>query len=198
VAEHKARPITELLVASKGGDDASRAQLWELGYDELRRIAGCQMARERPGRTMQPTALVNEAYLRLVGEHEVDWHNRCHFFAAAAKMMRRIRIDDARTRNRLKRGGGRRRVPLEDGADGEASEGALTIEDDPAEQLALDEALRGLAQIDPRMAEIVELRYHGGMTREQIGAAVGIAPRTVDQLWERGRRWLYRELSDDR
>lgn len=191
-------PITQLLARAGQGDDAARTELWSLIYDELRRMAKLQMAAERPGRTMQPTALVNETYLRLFGQHQVDWQNRCHFFAAAAKVMRRIRIDDARKRNRLKRGGGRRGLSLDESEDGTVQDPALQTEEDPAALLELEEALVRLEQIDPRMAEIIEYRYHGGMTREEIGETIGLAPRTVDQLWERGRRWLYKELRDER
>ncbi len=156
-------------------------------------MAQRQMATESP-RTLQPTALVNEAYLRLIGATAVDFKNRCHFFAAAAKAMRRIRIDDARARNRLKRGGGRGRVPLG------VADTAETQQDecDPELLLDLDEALGRLASLDTRMAEVVELRFFGGLTREQIGEALGIAPRTVDQIWAHGRTWLQRELSDKR
>lgn len=189
-------PITEVLSAARRGDGDARERLWTVVYDELRSIAAHQMAIEAPNRTLQPTALVHEAYLRLLGEHPIDWTNRCLFFAAAAKMMRRIRIDDARRRNRLKRGGDRRRVPL-DGAEDAGGLGGhrACFDDDPAEALAIDEALRRLEALDPQMAEVVVLRYHGGLTREQISEAVGIAPRTVDNKWRLARAWLWGQLA---
>jgi RNA polymerase sigma factor (TIGR02999 family) len=188
-------PITKLLASAGRGDDLARDQLFGIVYDELRAIARNQMASEGSGRTMQPTALVHEAYLRLFGGNPVDWSNRCHFFAVAAKMMRRIRIDDARTRKRLKRGGGRRRISLDEG-DGVsvADEWAAVYDDDPAAQLALDEALQRLEQIDPLVAEVVVLRYYGGMNRDEISAAIGIGSRTVDKHWDFARTWLFGAL----
>ena len=168
-------------------------------YDELHRIAIGQAKHEAPGRTLQPTALVNEAYLRLLGDSGGGWADRRHFFAAAAKIMRRIRIDDARKRKRLKRGGARRPVSLD-----AASETGLALadlvlwdDDDPAETLALDEALSRLEQIDPRKAEVVMLRFYTGLTRDQIAEMLKIAPRTVDKDWHFARAWLHRELNGD-
>jgi len=191
--------ITQLLSAAGRGDEGARERLWAIVYDELHRIAIGQAKHEAPGRTLQPTALVNEAYLRLLGDSGGGWADRRHFFAAAAKIMRRIRIDDARKRKRLKRGGARRPVSLD-----AASETGLALadlvlwdDDDPAETLALDEALSRLEQIDPRKAEVVMLRFYTGLTRDQIAEMLKIAPRTVDKDWHFARAWLHRELNGD-
>jgi len=190
------KPITELLAATGRGDDRARQELWSLVYDELHRIAQQQLKYEPPGRTLQPTSLVNEVYLRLAGDEHVDWANRQHFYAIAAKIMRCIRVDSARRRKRLKRGGGRQVTSL-DGSPDHSPDGASLPcwpDDDPERMLALEEALARLEQIDPRKAELVTLRFHGGMTREQIAERLGIAPRTVDQEWYFARAWLHREL----
>lgn len=201
-------PVTELLAAAGRGDGGAHERLWALVYDELHRVARRQMADEAPGHTLQTTALVNEAYLRLIGDVDVQWANRRHFFAAAAKAMRRIRIDDARRRGRLKRGGPQpgneasrqqgnkvdasaaraKRVPLDE---------AVVFDDDPAEVLAVDEALSKLEQKDPRKAEIVQLRYFAGLTVDETADALGISPRTVDREWVFARAWLKRNLSGE-
>ena len=161
--------ITELLAGAARGDDASEERLWQAVYTELRAMAGKQMAAESPGRTLQPTALVHEAYLRLTGGAPVKWENRRHFFAAAAKAMRRIRVDDARRRTRRKRGGDRATMSLPDnvGADGP----------DPGEMLDIDEALDRLEREFPREARVVMLRYFVGMTGEETAEALGVSPR---------------------
>ncbi len=182
-------PVTELLDAVGHGDDGALERLWSLVYDELHRVAKHQMAGERPGRTLQTTGLVNEAYLRLVGNDNVRWNNRRHFFAAAAKAMRQIRIDDARRRNRLKRGGAtKRRSDV-------AMEGLATFDQDSVEVLAVDEALRKFEQTDPRKAEVVMLRYFAGLNREEIAQALDVSASAVDKDWRFARTWLYRELS---
>jgi len=159
-------------------------------YDELRGLAQRQMAAEAPGRTLQPTALVHEAYLRLIaGNEKAQWANRRHFFAAAAKAMRRIRIDDARKRNRLKRGGGENPRSLQD-APG-------VFDQDPVEVLAVDEALIKLARTNPRTAEVVNLRYFVGLTGDETAGTMGLSARTVDREWEFARVWLHRELHGD-
>ncbi len=168
------------------------------------------MAGERPGRTLQTTGLVNEAYLRLVGNNNVRWNNRRHFFAAAAKAMRHIRIDDARKRNRLKRGGAgvgteaRRHGGTEEGTrPGGLKPAALPVEDvaafdqDPVEVLAVDEALRKLEQTDPRKAEVVMLRYFAGLNREEIAQALEVSVSAVDKDWRFARTWLWRELREE-
>ncbi len=181
--------VTELLAAVGQGDADAHERLWSLVYDELHRVAKRQMAGEKPGRTLQTTVLVNEAYLRLVGNENVQWANRRHFFAAAAKVMREIRTDDARRRNRLKRGGTtKRRRDV-------AAEEPPVFDQDPVEVLAVDEALRKLEQSDPRKAEVVMLRYFGGLNREEIAQALAVSASTVDKDWRFARTWLYRELS---
>ncbi len=205
-------PITQLLAAAGQGDQAAQNQLWSAIYDELHRLAQCQMAGEAHGRTMQPTSLVHEAYLRLIGDEAVQWANRRHFFAAAAKAMRRIRVDDARKRKRLKRGGGRRQVPLDEqgvvgkgfpqgvvreGIHAPAGRGTPGYDPDPAEMLAVDEALSKLEQEDPRKAEVVMLRYFAGLTGDETAQALGLSPRTVDSEWRFAKAWLHRELSSE-
>lgn len=179
--------LTQLLVAAGEGDESARKSLWELVYHELRRIARRQMASEAPGRTLQTTVLVHEAYLRLTGEESIQWANRRHFFAAAAEAMRRIRVDDARKRGRQKRGGGQQPQPLE--------QDPALVEQDPAEIVAVDEALRKLEQSAPRQAEVVKLRYFAGLTVDETADALGVSPRTVDNDWRLARAWLHRELS---
>ncbi len=181
------KPITELLAAVGRGDGAAREKLWALIYEELHRLAHCELGGHNPLRNPHPTSLVHEAYFRLTANEPVEWANRRHFFAAAAKAMRCIRIDDVRKRNRLKRGGGRQPAPL-----GEAPPG---LNQDPAELLAVDEALNKLEEKDPRKAEIVMFRYFAGLTRDETAAALEVSPRTVDNEWRLARAWLYRELS---
>jgi RNA polymerase sigma factor (TIGR02999 family) len=184
---HPPGPITELLDAAARGDVAAHEQLWAAIYGELHRVAQCQLCTEPPGRTLQPTTLVHEAYLRLVGGGNAEWANRRHFFAAAAKAMRAIRIDDARKRRRLKRGGGQRPAPLD--------ESPAVFDQDPNEVLAVDEALNKLEKKDPRKAEVVMLRYFAGLTRDECADALGISPSTVASEWRVARAWLHRELA---
>ncbi len=178
--------VTQLLAAVGRGEAAAAEKLWALIYEELRAIARQQMAREATGGTLQPTALVHEAYLRLTGNADVQWANRRHFFGAAAKAMHRIRIDDARRRGRAKRGGGRR--------PGALVEGPAIFDQDPAEVLAVDEALKKLEQEDPRKAEVVMLRYFAGLSVEETAEALGMSARTVKNDWQFARTWLHREL----
>lgn len=180
-------PITQLLAAAERGDSGAQERLWAVVYRELRGLAQHQMAVESPAATLQPTALVHEAYVRLIGRENVHWSNRRHFFGAAAKIMRQIRIDGARKRNRLKRGAGRRPVSLE--------EPHAVFDEDPAETLALDEALTRLERQAPRQAEVVMLRYHAGMTIDETAKALGMSPRAVDKDWRLARAWLRRELT---
>ena len=178
--------ITELLIAWSSGDRSALDQLAPIVYDELRRQARALIARERPGHTLQTTALVNEAYLRLVDCNRMRWQDRAHFFAVSAQMMRRVLVDYARRQN-VKRGGGLKRVSLDEAAD-------IGI-DRAAEFVAIDDALNRLAEIDPRKASVVELRFFGGLSVEETAEVLKLAPITVIRDWNMARAWLYRELS---
>lgn len=176
--------VTRLLEAARHGDRKAAAELLPLVYDELRKLAAVKMAQEKPGQTLQPTALVHEAYLRLVGGKETsDWNGRGHFFAAAAEAMRRILIDRARHRQRLKAGGGRHRLDLDD------IEPVLE-EENIDRLLTLDEALRQLEAEDPRKAELVKLRFFAGLTTEQAALALGVSISTAEKDWAYARSWL--------
>lgn len=180
--------ITRMLRRIETGDAQAGAELLPLVYDALRRLAAEKMAREAPGQTMQATALVHEAYLRLVGAEGEDpqWQNRCHFFSAAAEAMRRILVDNARRKNRLKRGGEFARQQLED---------VPVIEAETREDLiALDEALVGLAAADPQAAKLVQLRYFSGLTVPEAARVLEISPRSANRLWAYARAWLHREI----
>ena len=193
-------PVTDLLAAVGHGDASAHDRLWALIYDELHALAQHQLAGDAVGRVRQPTSLVHEAYLRLTAGQEVDWANRRQFFAAAAKAMRRIRIDDARKRDRLKRGGRQPEVldeasvPHPSLREGWGTPGS---DDDPTKLLALDEALVKLEQTDPRKAEVVSLRYFAGLTIDDTARAMGLSPRTVDNEWRFAKAWLHRELSSE-
>ena len=178
--------ITQLLTAWHGGDDEALEKLVPLVYPELRRIAGNFMRRHKPGDSLQATALINEAYLRLVDSDGVDWQDRTHFFAFSARIMRHILVDAARRRNSQKRGGQQIHVTLDDNLD------AATA--DRTDLIALDEALTRLAEMSPRQSQVVELRYFGGLTEEQAAAALKISDRTIRRDWNLARTWLYREL----
>jgi RNA polymerase sigma factor (TIGR02999 family) len=179
-------PLTELLESARRGDAAATDQLVPLLYAELRRLAAALLARERRAATLQPTALVHEAYLRLLGG-DAAWESRAHFLGAAARAMRRILIERARRRARAKRGGGRERVTL--------TEGALRYEPTSEELVALDTALAALQARDEDMARVVELRYFGGLTLEETAEVLGRSTRSVNRLWAAARAWLHRELS---
>jgi RNA polymerase sigma factor (TIGR02999 family) len=182
--------VTRILSAIDQGDPAAADQLLPLVYDELRRLATARLAADRPGQTLQATALVHEAYLRLVGsEGGQGWSGRGHFFAAAAEAMRRILIDRARRKRREKHGGDLRRIELGDVADPAA--------DRPDDLLALDDALTALARIDPAKADVVKLRYFTGLTIEEAAACLGISPATAKRHWAVARAWLYDALSPD-
>ncbi len=178
--------VTRLLVAWSDGDQAALEQLTPLVYRELRRLAKGYLRRERPGHLLQTTALINEAYLRLIDWKAVRWQNRAHFFGVAAQLMRRILIDFARGRHQDKRGGAAVQISLDDAA-------AMSVERS-AEFIALDEALDQLAAIDPRRSRMVELRFFGGLTEEETAEALKVSPRTVRREWSLARAWLYREL----
>ena len=181
--------VTRILAAISDGDPLASDTLLPLVYDELRRLASARMALEAPGQTLQPTALVHEAYLRLVGDGQVDWQNRRHFFGAAAMAMRRILVERARRRGRIRHGGGRQRVPLDDVAV-EADEKLL-------DYVVLDEALCRMEEQDERMSQIVMLRFFAGLTIEDTAQAMGISPMTVKREWAVARAWLYDELNSD-
>ena len=172
--------VTRMLEAAAGGDRQAAADLLPLVYDELRRLAAARLAAEAPGHSLNPTALVHEAYLRLVGDQKFD--GRGHFFAAAAEAMRRVLVDRARDRNRLKRGGGRQRVDLD------RLTGLVAASDD--DLLGLDEALVRLAQDYPAAAELVKMRFFAGMTLAEAADALGLSDRTADRYWVFARTWL--------
>lgn len=181
---HDRGRVTELLGRMDGGDRAATDELFPLVYDELRRLAGEAMVHERSSHTLQATALVHEAYLRLVGPG-AGWENRGHFFGAAAQAIRRILVDHARARQSLKRGGDWERVSLDD----QAMEGTPAVD-----LLALDEALGALAVIDGGMARLVELRFFAGLTVEQAAEAQGVSPATAAREWQFARAWLHAQL----
>jgi RNA polymerase sigma factor (TIGR02999 family) len=180
--------VTRILSAIEQGDPQAAEQLLPLVYDELRKLAAQKLAEEKPGQTLQATALVHEAYLRLVGAEKVQpWDSRGHFFAAAAEAMRRILINQARDKKRLKRGGDRKRLKLDQLA---------VIEDATDDDLvALDEALEQLARVNPPCAELVKLRFFAGLNLDDVAASLGISRRTADRYWAFARAWLYQALS---
>jgi RNA polymerase sigma factor (TIGR02999 family) len=180
--------VTKILDAIQSGEPKAAERLLPLVYDELRRLAAQKLAQEKPGQTLQPTALVHEAYLRLLGDDaDKRWHGRGHFFAAAAEAMRRILVDHARTKRTAKRGGGRRRLSIDD---------VEPIAPAPDEDvLALDEALTKLAAVDRPAAELVQLRHFAGLTLPEAAEVLGVSPRTADRLWAYARAWLHRELT---
>jgi RNA polymerase sigma factor (TIGR02999 family) len=179
--------VTQLLVQLVGGDRSAVDELTPLVYKELKRIAGSQLGRERAGHTLQATALVHEAYLKLVDQREVSWQNRAHFFGVAAQMMRRVLTDYARSRQRLKRGGDVHKTSLDE---------ALAVSEDRTSDLVqIDEALTRLEQLDARQARIVEMRFFAGLSVEETAAAMGISAPTVKRDWAMAKAWLHRELS---
>ena len=178
--------ITQLLAEWQDGDQSALDELNPLVYDELHRLARRYMSRERKGHTLQTTALINEAYVRLVGQKNVHWANRSHFFAISAQIMRRILIDHARRHGYAKRGGGAQQVSLE--------EAAGVTPDQSGELLRLDEALKSLAEMDPRRSQVVELRYFGGLNNEEIAGVLNVSENTVTRDWNMARAWLYQQL----
>ena len=189
----KSAEITRLLKAWGRGDSAARDRLTPLVYEQLRRMARRYVRHERPGHTLQTTALVHEAFLRLVDTRDLEWTDRAHFFAVCAQVMRRILVDAARSRAAIKRGG---QVEHTEHAS------AINLDHLPApgtemsaQICALDQALKALAQIDPRRAQVIELRFFGGLTVEETGQALQISPQTVMRDWRLARAWLARELS---
>jgi RNA polymerase sigma-70 factor (ECF subfamily) len=184
-----AHEITRLLQAWSLGDSSALERLTPLVYDELHRLAHHYMVRERPGQTLQTTALVHEVYLRLLNVENVDWQNRAHFYGLCARLMRRILVDFARSRNYQKRGGQFAHIKLEDAATVSAVVGS--------EVLALDEALKQLAIVDARKSAVVELRFFGGLTMEETAAALHVSTETVKRDWRLAKAWLLRELSGE-
>ena len=189
VASSLAAPVTRLLVAWGQGDKQALDQLTPLVYKELRRLAQWHMNGERPGHTLQATALVNEAYLRLVDINQIQWQDRAHFFAMAARQMRRILIDAARKHGNQKRGGDAQKVSLAEG---------LFVPDRPEELVALDEVLVALAQIDERRGRVVEMKFFGGLNVEEIAEVLHVSPDTVKRDWKLAKAWLGRELRKTR
>ena len=183
--------ITQLLAAWESGDASAAEQLMLVIYDELHRQAARAMRRENEQHTLQPTALVHEAWLRLVDQERAGWKNRAHFFGIAAQMMRRVLVDHARGRLAEKRGGGAQQVTLSD------IHGDAGGQNEDVDVLALHEALERLAAFDPDQARIVELRYFGGMNIDETATAMGVSPATVKREWAVARAWLRRELGDD-
>jgi RNA polymerase sigma factor (TIGR02999 family) len=180
------KEVTRLLVGWGNGDQAALDELIPLVYDELRRLAGRYMRRESQGHTLQTSALVNEAYLRLIDQKSVRWQNRAHFFGVAAQLMRRILVDHARSRSRAKRGGGAQMVSLA---------GQAAISKEVTEVIALDEALKNLAEMDPRKSQIVEMKFFGGLTTEEVAEVLKVTPRTVEREWRKAKAWLNRAIS---
>ncbi len=187
MAEADREHATQIVGELTGGDGRRAPELAGLVYDNLRRFAAAAMAAERGPRTLQPTAIVHEAFMRMVDQSRVNWQGRTHFFAVGAEMIRRVLVDDARRRGAQKRGGDRDRVELDDSApDGGA--GGVDL-------LALDDALQKLAGLDPRAARIVELRFFGGLREVDVAALLGVSPSTVHEDWHMARMWLRDELS---
>jgi len=181
--------VTKLLVAWSDGDRAALNELTPLVYEELHRLAHNHMGRERQGHTLQTSALVNEAFVRLIDQRNVHWQNRTQFFSIASRLMRRILIDHARSHHYAKRGGGTRRVSLD--------EAAVVAQEQAAELVALDDALKSLAAIDPRKCQVVELRFFGGMSVEESAAVLGVSAVTVMRDWSTAKAWLQREMEKE-
>jgi RNA polymerase sigma-70 factor (ECF subfamily) len=181
------KSVTQLLKEGSRGDRAALDELLPLVYEELRRLAGAYMSRERGNHTLQPTALVHEAYMRLIDQKSVDWQNRAHFFGLAAQMMRRILITHAQTRRSEKRGGRVERLSLDDAVS--------FFEERDVNLVALDEALSRMEAFDPQQSRVVELRFFGGLSVEETAEVMNISPATVKRDWSDAKLWLKRELS---
>jgi RNA polymerase sigma-70 factor (ECF subfamily) len=178
--------VTQILQEVSGGDRDAPARLMPLVYDELRRLADHYLRQERPDHTLQPTALVHEAYLKLIDQTRVDWQNRAHFFGVAAQLMRRILVDHARRHRASKRGGFQQKLALDEAVD--------YSQPRDVDLVALDEALNVLAKLDERQSRIVELRFFGGLTIEETAEALGVSPATVKVDWSMAKAWLRREI----
>ncbi len=179
--------VTKILAQVQQGDAAAMDRLMPLVYDNLRSLAEAYLRKERPGHTLQATALVNEAYIKLVGRTDVAWQGRAHFFAAAAQAIRRILVDHARGKSRDKRGGDRKRIPLD----------ASAVYSEPRDinLVALDEALAKLGSLNERHSRVVELRFFGGLTTQEVAAVLGVSSRTVETDWSMAKAWLLAELA---
>jgi RNA polymerase sigma factor (TIGR02999 family) len=189
MSESSTHEVTALLLAWNQGDQTALAKLTPLVYQELHRLARGYMGRERAGHTLQTTALVNEAYLRLIDSSRVRWQNRAHFFAVSAQLMRRILVDFARSRNYQKRGGEMPRVSL--------SEAFEVAEEQETDLVALDDALTALAKVDPRKSQVIELRFFGGLSVEETAEVLQVSPDTVMRDWRLAKMWLLREISKE-
>jgi len=185
--ELDANDISALLRAWSDGDQSALKGLTPIVYSELRRLAHRYMSREHPGHTLQTTAVVNEAYLRLINRQRVRWQNRAHFFAIAAHVMRSILVDHARSHAYAKRGGGARKIALD--------EAMIISQERAAEVVALDEALGQLAEIDPQQSRIVEMRFFAGLTIEETAEVLSLSPATIKREWSTAKAWLYHELN---
>ncbi len=184
--ETQEQEITQILLDAYDGDEDAANQLWDAVYQELQRIAHRELRGERPGHTLNTTALVHEAYLKLVDHTRITWRNRAHFFSLACRAMRRILVNYARDRNRQKRRTQKHKVPLDE---------AMVMAEERGEELvALDEALTWLAARDERLGQIVECRYFGGLTTRETAEVIGTSTRTVERDWERARAYLYKTL----
>ena len=182
--------VTRLLGEASRGQRDALDRLYPLVYDELKRLAQSRLEHERPDHTLQATALVHEAYIKMIDQTRVEWQNRSHFFAIAAQAIRRILVDYARHRGRQKRGGGAKKLSIDD---------IMNLPDQaPSTDLvALDEAIARLAQDDPDKAKVVEMRFFGGLTTDETAAVMGVSSRTIERHWEYSRAWLYRALTSD-
>lgn len=180
--------ITRMLREWSGGDQAALEELMPLVYDELHKQARRYLRRERPNHTLQTTALINEAYLKLIDQREVKWESRTHFFAVAANLMRRILVDHARHKNRAKRGGAGENLPLDEAL-------LIVSEEKSVDLVALDEALNRLAEIDEQQTRIVELRYFSGLTLEETADVLKVSRTTIATDWAMAKAWLHRELT---
>jgi RNA polymerase sigma-70 factor (ECF subfamily) len=179
--------VTQLLIKWRDGDETALSQLTPIVYQELRRLAHAYMRRERSGHMLQTSALINEAYIRLVDHRGMRWQNRNHFYAVAAQAMRRVLVDYARSRNDLKHGGGVRMVELD--------QAVAVAQQQAADLIALDDALTDLAAFDPRKCQVVEMRYFGGMSADEIAEVLGVSVITVNRDWKTAKAWLLRTIS---
>jgi RNA polymerase sigma factor (TIGR02999 family) len=179
--------VTQLLADWRGGDNQALEELMPLVYQELHRLADYYLRRERQGHTLQATALINEAYMKIIDQHSVNWQNRAHFFGVAAQMMRRILVDHARSHLYAKRGGGAQKLTIDEAI-------GVPQQERDLELVALDDALNRLAEIDPQQCRIIELRFFGGLTIEETAEVLGISPATVKREWNWAKTWLYNEI----